>query len=68
MKVYLREGVYYLNETLVLDPRDGGGRTYAKYPSDSGEVVISAGFPIEGTWKQEGKLVRIQDKRALICG
>ena len=52
--------MYYLTETLVLDPRDGDGRTYAKYPSDSGEVVISAGFPIVGTWNEEGEFVVVE--------
>ncbi len=56
--VFLRGGVYYLDETLVFGPEDGGARecpiTYAAYPGET--PVLSGGFVVEGTWRSDGEL------------
>lgn len=56
--VYLREGVYHLDKTLVFEKEDGGTNGYnIKYTAYNGEnVKISGGRKIEGWKKTEGKL------------
>jgi hypothetical protein len=53
--VYIREGTYFLDETLTLDERDGGTNgynvVYRSYPEDS--VTISGGKIITG-WTASG--------------
>jgi hypothetical protein len=54
--VYIREGTYYLNDTLVFDKRDsapdGHNVFYEAYPGES--PVISGGYKISGTWHNAG--------------
>ena len=51
--VMVREGKYYLNETLVFEPVDSGTKecpiTYMAYPGE--KPIISGGKKITGTWK-----------------
>lgn len=56
--VLLREGTYFLEETLAFDPRDSGNEqmpiTYAAYPGE--KPVISGGRSITGWERAEGEL------------
>lgn len=51
--VLIRGGTYYVDETLVFRPEDGGTHecpvTYTSYPGE--RAIISGGFPIVGEWK-----------------
>lgn len=53
--VYIREGTYYLDQTITFTQDDSGTQscpvTYAAYPGE--KPVISGGKPISGTWRQE---------------
>jgi len=62
--VYIREGLYELNQTLVLGPGSGGDSPissvlWTKYPEDVGQVILSGGVQISqwtetsqpGIWK-----------------
>jgi len=55
VRVRIREGRYFLDETIVLGPEDSGTDeapiVYAAYPE--ADVVLSGGRPITG-WKKEG--------------
>ena len=49
--IYVREGLYELNQTLVLGPGSGGDSPdssvlWTKYPSDSGQAIFSGGVRI----------------------
>jgi len=50
--VFIREGTYYLDNTLLLTPLDsgseGGTVTYEAYPGE--KPVISGGRKVEGIW------------------
>jgi len=50
--VYLRQGTYYLKETLVFEPEDSGTPerpiTYAAYPNEV--VTLSGGTRLHGSW------------------
>ncbi len=68
-KVYLREGTYYLYDSLVFGPEDSGSEkgkiTYTAYPGE--EVSLSGSKPIEQSWFrpiQEEEKVRIIDQEA----
>jgi hypothetical protein len=52
--IILREGVYYLAESLQLDPRDSGTRQAPiTWRAAGGEkVVLSGGVPITGKWQK----------------
>jgi hypothetical protein len=51
--VYLREGIYYLDNTIVFSPEDSGApdarTTYSSYKGE--EVVISGGLKLSLDWK-----------------
>ncbi len=68
-KVYLREGTYYIYDSLVFGPEDSGyenGKiTYTAYPGE--EVRISGSKPIEQSWFRpinEEEKARIIDRQA----
>lgn len=52
--VILREGRYFLDETLIFDQKDNGTKecpiTYMAYPNE--KPVISGGKKIDGPWKK----------------
>jgi hypothetical protein len=54
--VYIREGTYYLSDTLVFDKRDtvptGHKVIYEAYSGES--PVISGGYKLTGTWNNTG--------------
>jgi len=52
VEVILRGGVYYLPQTIVLEPQDSGTATAPViYRAQQGErVVLSGGFPVRGPW------------------
>jgi hypothetical protein len=51
--VHLREGTYYLSDTLVFDPADSGSAdapvTYAAYQDE--EVILSGGTKLQPNWQ-----------------
>ena len=55
INVELREGAYYLKDTLMLTPEDSGSRmcpvTYKAYQNE--RVVISGGAELSGEWRKE---------------
>ncbi len=56
--VYLREGIYYLTETLILGLEDAAPEgyriTYSNYPGE--QPVISSGVKINGWMREKTKL------------
>ena len=50
--VYIRVGIYYLNETLEFNEQDSGSagapNVYMAYPNE--KVTISGGMKLENTW------------------
>lgn len=68
-RVYLREGTYYIYDSLVFGPEDSGNEngkiTYTAYPGE--EVRLSGSKPIEQSWFQpisEDEKTRIIDQTA----
>ena len=55
VEIILREGVYYLSETLVLEPVDSGlPDAPITWRSASGErVILSGGREFEGNWQKD---------------
>jgi len=58
VNVYLREGTYFLSETLTFIPSDSGNAnctiTYCSYPGET--AVISGGKLISGLWTEDNGL------------
>ena len=60
IKVMLRQGKYFMEETLILTPDDGGSRdcpvTYCAYPGET--PTISGGVKLEGWQPHEGEILK----------
>ncbi len=58
INVYLREGIYCLEDTLVFDETDGG-ENYITYSAYNGEnVTVSGGRKVDGWSTYSGNIVR----------
>lgn len=58
VRVVIGAGIYYLNQTLLLEPSDSGTAEHAITwcAAAGGKVVLSGGRPVTGWTRQEGNL------------
>lgn len=61
IRVYVREGTYYLSEPLVFTPEDSGTAacpvSYCSYPGE--KVILSGGIRLNPSWEvYRGKILR----------
>jgi hypothetical protein len=57
VNVFFRQGLYELNQTLILGPGSGGDSpessvVWTKYPQDTGDVILSGGASITSGWTE----------------
>lgn len=50
VEITILPGTYYLENTLVFGPEDSGSERCPVTYKAQGEVVVSGGMPLEGTW------------------